>query len=148
MSLRDCFCLNVCVQTRGSSSTSLGICIFLLSSGRSVWSSLLSLMLLVVAFVVRASARVPVHCMQCARLLRAAPIPLSPLLFLSMVSFRSLRCCSRLFGLFHPGFLPSSILRRMADAAQQPNVEGRGRRRNRPLAEGERTLIFFSLVFR
>ena len=28
----------------------------------------------------------------------------------------------------------------MADAAQQPNVEGRGRRRNRPLVDGERSV--------
>ena len=83
-------------------------------------------------------ARVPVHCMQRARLLRAAPFLLSPPLFLSCPSAACVAAqdCSA----FSPGYCPRLSFVAMADAAQQPNVEGRGRRRNRPVAEGERSV--------
>ena len=63
----------------------------------------------------------------------------SPFLVL-MLHLCSLLCCSSC-----SAFAPITYLLRppfvaMAEAAQQPNVEGRGRRRHRPQVEGERSV--------
>ena len=135
--LRVCLMPKTCVlpQEAPAAPRSANACP--LVSGRSVlfWS-----LFLFVAFVANVPcARVPVHCMQCARLRVCGPHPLSPP---GIICSPAAACFAAQVVRPSPRFAyslrPSFVA--MAEAAQQPNVEGRGRRRHRPQVEGERSV--------